>query len=523
MRANIRDRLVYWSQAPNSQTFVKRVLEDETLDVNTATLRSSKQRIQHCFSTQAGELTKSCVPFLKKLKEQIADLHDREGRGRTNFGQLKKNIDKIIKTLNAREPFLCPPPIFNLITGYLPDYERAQIHAELTNTQAQEIAKNIQKLNENKISELVSIVVKKFFGLKKGGPLSRLSLFRLMESVLREFFLYATLDQQDYFFACISREMNQNYYEAFSQPFIECLPEKMEQLSLSWRKSGQLNIVSFYEKQQFLREKNIPLLGDRLKYLKLLRIEGAVLEVMETALSTIIHSFEQLQKLHLVNCALNSKLCEDLKNILSSQRIQGFTEINFKNTLFCQGVLEALANNPHAEALQELDLTGRNDCDISVKELAVSKCLNLKRLNLSWYKTLTDAGVMAVAKSPAMSNLAQLNLSYSQNILGGDSLVTDAAVVAIAESPYMQNIEELDLSGTCNLTDASIMAILNSPYLKKLKKVKLLDCPNISVDALWQLNHFLANNQKEEEEPANQEQIRPAGFVAFYQDIIKEG
>jgi len=544
---NILDKLIYWTKDDTPAQFVGNVLDDREVDLNSERVETAHRVIQECLTNQKEELTRVCLPLLKKLDRLVVELPisgDRSALPET----LRKTIDEAIKTLNQQSPFDPPSPIFNLITGYLPCYERAQVHAELANESPNEIAKKIRYMNEREIealgdrvvhtflnsanSQLINSTLLRFMSLlanespaviaKKthkneqeiealrgrivhtflnsaNSELVNSALIRFMSQYLREFFLYATLDQQDYFFVYVRRKIApflQDVLLVFFNVFVKSLPLEMTQLSLKW------------EKGQKREDRNdFSFLRDRLKNLKVLRLGGASKENLEACLSVVNQGLESLQQLHLSDCVLDWKSYEDLRTLMSSVRMKGVAVLNFKGTAIDHSIVHALVNNPLAEDLQDLDLEDIDDWDLTAGELGKNKCLvNLKKLNLSGYQTLSDSGVIAIVKNPSMANLRLLNISYTWESFGGDSTITDLAVVIIAHSPYMKNLEELDLSGMCRLTDASVLAIINSPYLKKLKRVKLYECPRISADAMWQLNQFLANNQGKEEEfiPQNQ-------------------
>jgi hypothetical protein len=492
MPVNILDKLMYWTKDETSLQFVDNVLREVDqgkIELNKESIDKAQKVMKACFAAQNDELSKACIPFLEKLDGLVAQL-PLEGSEGVNV--LAKTIREAIRILNERTPFDPPSPIFDLITGYLSRYERAQVHVEVMERVSHATVKDVRCMNEKEIEALGDLILNAFHDQGKNAYQS--AIIRTMSHSLRIFFLFSTLDQQDYFFAYIRKKIAVLDHDLFLNLLFQSLPPEMPQLSLGWDS----------EDQRYLNTEHFALLGDRLTNLEVLRLRKCCGATMEAFFVTLSQGLKLLQQLHLNECVMSTHSLDHLKDRLSGEWMKNILVLNFEKMTFTTSQLvQTLAVNPYARKLQELDLTNVNDWDSCLHELGKTTVLTgLRKLNISRYTGMSDTGVVVIASCPAMANLTQLNFSYSNHVFEEDSLITDYAVVVVAKSPYMANLEELDLSGTVLLTDASVMAIINSPYLKKLKRAKFHGCPEITADAMWQLNRFLSENQGKEEDAA---------------------
>jgi len=80
------------------------------------------------------------------------------------------------------------------------------------------------------------------------------------------------------------------------------------------------------------------------------------------------------------------------------------------------------------------------------------------------YNELGDAGAVALALSPHLTNLRELDLSCNE--------IGDAGAEALAKSPHLTNLRELDLSSN-ELGDAGAAALALSPHLTNLRVLNL--------------------------------------------------
>ena len=84
---------------------------------------------------------------------------------------------------------------------------------------------------------------------------------------------------------------------------------------------------------------------------------------------------------------------------------------------------------------------------------------------------LTDLGVEQVARSPQVKSLRELSLCNRGGIDTGPlNAIGDAGALALAASPYLSQLERLDLWNT-GVGDRGLKAIITSPYLTQLSSV----------------------------------------------------
>lgn len=123
--------------------------------------------------------------------------------------------------------------------------------------------------------------------------------------------------------------------------------------------------------------------------------------------------------------------------------------------------------------LTSLSLADNDNGDITDASLiAIAEhCKKLRELTLAGYDMgnddhITDVGIIALAEC---KELRVVNLSESRNL-------TDAAVTILAEN--CKELREVNLSECRNLTDAAVFALVM--HCKKLQQVNVSACPNIT-------------------------------------------
>lgn len=128
-----------------------------------------------------------------------------------------------------------------------------------------------------------------------------------------------------------------------------------------------------------------------------------------------------------------------------------------RNRIGTQGV-EALATSPCLPTLEALHL-GRNHLDDDALRVLAGLCApHLARLDLD-FDAFTTAGLAALAASPLLASVFELNLSNNR--------LTREACEALAASPHLAGLRVLFLHN-CGLTDDALDALLASPYLRTL-------------------------------------------------------
>ena len=129
----------------------------------------------------------------------------------------------------------------------------------------------------------------------------------------------------------------------------------------------------------------------------------------------------------------------------------------------------ALGRSPVAGPLRTLELSDNPIGDGMIALVSGGQLASLERLNLSaGYRggsDLTTAGVEALARSPVLASLRDLNF-YGHEGFG------PAAGEALAGSPAVARLERLDL-GRCNLGPPGGAAIARSPHFARLRYLRL--------------------------------------------------
>lgn len=144
--------------------------------------------------------------------------------------------------------------------------------------------------------------------------------------------------------------------------------------------------------------------------------------------------------------------------------------LGYNDDLTNKGV-RALATSPHLTNLRRLTLSGCGVGDSGARALGGAALPNLTRLDLI-HNGIKTKGVIALARSAALSNLTWLDLSVSDRQEGAG----DAGVCAIAESPYLSNLSYLGLLEN-SVGDEAALALARSPYLTRLRTLQLCHNP----------------------------------------------
>lgn len=124
-----------------------------------------------------------------------------------------------------------------------------------------------------------------------------------------------------------------------------------------------------------------------------------------------------------------------------------------------------LARCPHLSQVAELDLSFGDLGNGGVNVLARSPYLaGVRSLDLGG-NGLDDGGVRAVARSPAAPNLRALALN-------DNGQVTADGVKAVADSPFLTGLVELDLSGN-DVSDAGVRAVAGGRATERVHTLRL--------------------------------------------------
>ena len=128
--------------------------------------------------------------------------------------------------------------------------------------------------------------------------------------------------------------------------------------------------------------------------------------------------------------------------------------------------LSALANSSHLDELRALSLKDNQLGDEGLRSFALGTGVpNLESLELTLNRTLTHAGIAALAESPRLATLSSLWLR--QMSLGPE------AARAIARSPHARALRSLNLL-ECSIGDEGARALLESPYLDGLTDLQVV-------------------------------------------------
>nr|MBA3816588.1 hypothetical protein [Parachlamydiaceae bacterium] len=188
-----------------------------------------------------------------------------------------------------------------------------------------------------------------------------------------------------------------------------------------------------------------------------------------------------LVSLNLNKCKITSKAAEA---IAESVHMSGLKKLDISSNFIGDKGITSLAKSYNMAQLENLNLSNCGLLDSGVIELAKSNYITkLKSLILgsrgSWNKSkIGITTVSALANSPNMSKLEQLNLSNGE--------FGDSAISAIANSNYL-NLKSLNLSGNKNLTDLTLITIAKSPSFHELQELDIQWCLSVSEEGIMAL------------------------------------
>src|SRR5262249_45505029 len=144
----------------------------------------------------------------------------------------------------------------------------------------------------------------------------------------------------------------------------------------------------------------------------------------------------------------------------------GLTVLSLANAAFPDGGLEALARSPHFRRLVYLNLGNSAVGDAGVVAFARSTAAD--RLRVWAIPAVSDEALRALADSPHPGQLTTLTFVRSP---GGHSQTapTDAGAVALARSPNLPNLAHIggdeDAEGWLHLSEAGARALLECEHL----------------------------------------------------------
>ena len=177
---------------------------------------------------------------------------------------------------------------------------------------------------------------------------------------------------------------------------------------------------------------------------------------------------------------------EALKELFGGRAFTGLEELELDTGKLSPAGLKAIATAAPLKRLKSLKIAYRRIPGIAkivagaafwphLEELEVARCglgnaglaeLLAKRTRLQTLdaanNNITTAGALALADSPVLASLKNLNLWGNK--------IGDKGVAALVGSPKARNLRELDLS-ECKLTLAGLTAIAESPHLANLREL----------------------------------------------------
>lgn len=147
--------------------------------------------------------------------------------------------------------------------------------------------------------------------------------------------------------------------------------------------------------------------------------------------------------------------------IARSRVLTQLTTLNLRGCVIGVGGTQALAASSNVRKLRGLDLQGNNLGNNGLRAILTSPYLtDLTELHLG-SNQLTTPGIEDLAAWPGLARLRVLNL-YNNPAIG------EAGVRALAGSPHVRNLRELDLAH-CNLDVEAAEVLIASPYLDRLR------------------------------------------------------
>jgi uncharacterized protein (TIGR02996 family) len=221
----------------------------------------------------------------------------------------------------------------------------------------------------------------------------------------------------------------------------------------------------------FLKPADIPVLANAptLRSLTWLNLPGN--DIGEAGVQALVTgpSLRGLRSLHL---GPRSRPLEPIGdrcvNVLGTySRIERLEELRLSNQGITDAGVASLARCSHLRHLQTLALDDNpNISEQGMLALAGSPHLTgLSKLSLQRCRSFRDEAVRALLTAPWAPALRELGLSRGGSVLG--EWITDAGVEALAASPAVARLCRLDLEGH-RITDRGATALEASPYLTAL-------------------------------------------------------
>ncbi len=163
-----------------------------------------------------------------------------------------------------------------------------------------------------------------------------------------------------------------------------------------------------------------------------------------------------------VSPGITDQTLVDIGRMPEFQRIR---DLSFRNTLIHPESAQSFAQSPYISGLRRLNLFGNGMNGEAYANIVRSPYLSeLEVFEPSGYNYAGEEGLLALASSPHMSNLRELELSCCGQ---DDHGHTNAGIMAIFQSPYMANLERLAV-GTIPLTYEGLNALMMSPHMGNL-------------------------------------------------------
>jgi uncharacterized protein (TIGR02996 family) len=222
---------------------------------------------------------------------------------------------------------------------------------------------------------------------------------------------------------------------------------------------------------------DVPLLAraPALRSLSWLNLDGC--GVNESNLLALVRgpSLRQLRSLHLgPRYRSREPIGDRLVGVLATHsRLERLEELRLSNQGITNSGVATLACCPHLRHLRTLVLDGNYEISApGLRALATSPHLaELSALSLQGCQHLGDEAVLALLTAPWAPGLRELSLPRGRGGMLGER-ITDAGVEALAGSPALAGLRRLDLEGHL-ITDRGAAALEASPHLTALGKLNL--------------------------------------------------
>lgn len=149
--------------------------------------------------------------------------------------------------------------------------------------------------------------------------------------------------------------------------------------------------------------------------------------------------------------------------LASSPNVAGLRYLWLQKNAIGNGGLCALFESPFLDGLETLNLRYCGVTEAGLRSLAPSGLPSLRNLWLDGCR-LGDAGVVALARSPWLSQVERLGLN--------DTGCGERGVEALAASPYTGRLRALEL-GDNTLGDRGVSALIDAPFFAGLEELGL--------------------------------------------------